>query len=467
MYVEEVNAELKKKIAYYYGYAIGGALVTFISSLLLYIIVATPRQVSVGDTVFLSLMFFFLYTIGFVMIYVFFKRGYPTSYIITNDGVEVLFRDRQLAFIPFAVIEKVTLDREGPSFHRFIVGRIYDVTARKSEQYVAIHTPFFTYYLSPSNPRRFMTKLKYSMNRVAAPIKSDTFRRSLKEDRSSKIAFVRKLLVLLFVKIPIGQIYISTLLFWGLIFVGYPQLVSLFLTLFLLAIHLVIYLFSSSIASELLRSRPCTINEVNRIVTSLTNKVNCAPSKIEICDPMIKGLNAFATGSPLTSKIILTEDIVKLPTHELNAIIAHEIGHIKYGHALKLNIISFSFLVLLLLAPIHLFLVIFTIAFFVMSFMSKFLENAADIFAAEMTNPKTLVSALSKAAEDAVYRLYVLNLTLTGKPKSQEEIKESMGLKPPNSILRKLFLWIFSTHPPLYYRINMLNKLATQHERTS
>ena len=98
------------------------------------------------------LLLFLLCGIGFFMLYIFFRYGYPTSYILDDKGVKILFRRRQLTFIPYNIIERVTLDREGSSLGRIMIGlgNIYDLTARKCKTYVAIETPFFTYYLSPS-----------------------------------------------------------------------------------------------------------------------------------------------------------------------------------------------------------------------------------------------------------------------------------------------------------------------------
>lgn len=463
MHIERVNADLKRKISYFAYLPCGIALIILSSFFVYMMLYGGFGQLGFGGIIFLSFLFSLLYGTGFFMLYMFLQHGYPTSYILNDEGVNILFHCRRLAFIPYYIIERVTLDKEGPSLGRIMIGlgSISDMTARRCKQYVTVETPFFTYYLSPSNPEKF----KFELDRYrkgTTTFKKEDLIKARSQIQSSRLLSLKRLLLLLFVKIPIGQLYVSFFIIWILISFGYPQLTYLLCTSFLIGSHFVIYLFSSYIASQLLGSHVCSSRNIESAVTSISKKMGGSLPKVEVADPLVKGLNAFAAGpSPSDSIVILTKNIEKLSPDEIEAIVFHELCHIKYWHSLKLTMINVVYLTLMYFFSliqiniVNLVCLIFLLPFTI-SIISKIFEKEADIFSAGIVGPAILSSALLKVGEDVAFRMHILSLTL-GKPKPIEEIKETVGVRRPKGMLKRLSLWIFSLHPPIYYRINTVN----------
>lgn len=463
MHIERVNADLKRKISYFAYLPCGIALIILSSFFVYMMLYGGFGQLGFGDIIYLSFLFFLLYGFGFFMLYIFLQHGYPTSYILNDEGVKILFHRRRLTFVPYDIIERVTLDEEGPSLGRIMIGlgSISDMTARRCKQYVTVETPFFTYYLSPSNPEKFKSELD-RYRKGTTTFKKEDLMKARSQVKSSRLLSLKRLLLLLFVKVPIGQLWVSFFIVWILISFGYPQLTYLLCTSFLISLHFVIYLFSSSIASQLLGSHVCSSRNIESVVTSISKKMGGSLPKVEVADPLVKGLNAFAAEpSPSDSVVILTKNIEKLSPDEIEAIIFHELCHIKHWHLLKLTMINIVYLMpmyffsLIQINIINLVCLIF-LSLFTTSLISKILEREADIFSARIVGPAILSSALLKVGEDAAFRMHILSLTLR-KPKPIEEIKEAVGVRRPKGMLKRLFLWIFSLHPPIYYRINTIN----------
>ena len=463
MHIDRVNADLKRKISYFAYLPCGIALVILSSFFVYMMLYGFFGRLGFGDIIVLSFLLSLLYGISFFMLYTFLRHGYPTSYILNTEGVKILFHRRQLAFIPYHIIERVTLDKEGPSLGRIMIGlgSISDMTAKKCKQYVTVETPFFTYYLSPSNPEKFKSELdRYTKSKTT--FTKEDLMKACSQVQSTRMLSLKKLFLLFFVKIPIGQLYVSLFIIWILISLGYPELVYLLSTSFLVGLHFVIYLFSSSIASQLLGSNAFSSRKVESVVTSIAKKLGGFLPKVEVADPLVKGLNAFASGSsPSKSVVILTKNIEQLSPGEIEAIILHELCHIKHWHSLKLTMINVIYLTLTYFFSLFgfniinlVFLIFFSL--FTISIVSKILEREADIFSARVVGPAIVSSTLLKVGEDAASRMYILSLTV-GKPKPIEEIKEAMGVKRPKRMFQRLFIWIFSLHPPIYHRINTVN----------
>ena len=190
-------------------------------------------------------------------------------------------------------------------------------------------------------------------------------------------------------------------------------------------------------------------------------------------------LNAFASGiNESTFTLSLSRGIIdKLNDEELEAVIAHELTHIR-NRDVRLLIVSiifvgifafitealfrsirfsgggssrgkkdgFAILIALLLAAVgYLLSSIFRFA------LSKNREYMADAGSAEMTkNPLALASALEKISVDprieAVSRKDVAQMFIEN-PKEKEESKSSFSLAA-----------VFSTHPPIEKRIELLRQ---------
>ena len=188
-------------------------------------------------------------------------------------------------------------------------------------------------------------------------------------------------------------------------------------------------------------------------------------------------LNAFATGhSPKTASVALTTGIVaKLKPLELEAVIAHEMGHIG-NRDIRLNLIIITGLgvcamlaemlfrmgghsgrnnkdegaakAAIFLIGIALLIFNFIVAPIIRMAISRTREYAADATAAYITrNPAALASALRKISEDA--RVEVLD---ESKNMAHACIYDPLD---PNRMA-----FFGSTHPPIEKRIERLNQMA-------
>ena len=191
-------------------------------------------------------------------------------------------------------------------------------------------------------------------------------------------------------------------------------------------------------------------------------------------------LNAFASGiNERTYTVTLSEGIIrKLNDEELEAVIAHELSHIR-NRDVRLLIVSIVFVgILSMLAQITFYtithtriringkngggvilimliaLVIAAVGFFFASLMrfaiSRKREYMADAGSAEMTkNPLALASALRKISDDpnieAVKRGDVAQLFIQNPGKQSESALSG-------------FSGLFATHPPIEKRISILEQ---------
>ncbi len=155
--------------------------------------------------------------------------------------------------------------------------------------------------------------------------------------------------------------------------------------------------------------------------------------------------NAAATGiSSRRSAILITSGLITyMNEEEIETVIAHEFSHIKARDPLTLmSLVTIEYLTRVYIiwpkmASLGLFFDILYLifSFTVLFFVAKFLEARADLDAAIITNkPKALASALRKI----------------GLLKYQSHIFEIVNIEE----------WIkWDPHPPLYYRIKVLENL--------
>ncbi|MDR0492198.1 MAG: M48 family metalloprotease [Nitrososphaerota archaeon] len=420
-----------------------------------------------GNIATLTTLLLILYAIALGMFYIFYRHsGYPTAYTLNNEGLRVQFHKKVLAYIPYHIIETVTIDQQGPNLNKALIGlgSFRDYTAKKSEKYILIETSFCTYYLTPSNPEKFKLELDNHYTKNTNPTNKQITPETYTRQGSSYASFsgsLKNLFLLLFVKFPVGQMLLGISIMLVLSFLGYPVLAYPLIVISIISLSLTIYCLSSNIGSQLLGSHPTDSAKIQSAIDSLKNKLTTPLPKIEIADPLIKGINAFAVGSsPTRSRVILTKGMENLAQAEIEAIIVHELGHIRHWHSLKLTLLGifvnvFLFVVVFTLNVTAVVLIFIFVFFLIMSVFSKFFEMNADCFATHIVEPEAFSSALRKVGESAVYRLYEQFLT-TGKAKSLDELREALGIIAPKSSIRKSYLWIFSSHPPLYYRLKIL-----------
>ena len=195
------------------------------------------------------------------------------------------------------------------------------------------------------------------------------------------------------------------------------------------------YGFKCSLDSSLVK-----IVDVYSIVKTAALKSNIPVPKIVISNTMIP--NAAATG-PIPSRglvLITTGLLVELEDDEILSVLGHEMGHLKGRDPIVLfSIISGEFILrftlffpLVILNPIIYIIVVMAVIFFV----AKFFETRADLVSAiNIGQPEVLAESLRKI----------------GFNRLQMERSSS-------NILR----WLaWDPHPPLYFRIERLDKMKT------
>jgi heat shock protein HtpX len=230
--------------------------------------------------------------------------------------------------------------------------------------------------------------------------------------------------------------------------------------------NFVSYFFSDKIALAMYRAQPVTREELPRIysvVEQLTQKANLPMPKLFVIPT--DSPNAFATGrNPNHASVAVTQGILNLlDDEELEGVLAHELGHVRNRDILTSSIAAtlagaitmlarmgfwFGFggdsrdrdrgggLFMLLLAPLA--------ATLIQLWVSRTREYEADATGAHIThNPYALARALQKL--DA----YSKRIPLVASPSTAHLfiVQPFMGMNFGN---------LFSTHPPIYKRIERL-----------
>ncbi len=187
-------------------------------------------------------------------------------------------------------------------------------------------------------------------------------------------------------------------------------------------------------------SRLVKVVDVYDIVKTAAEKSDVPIPKIVISNTMVP--NAAATGpSPSRGLVMITTGLlVDLEEDEILSVLGHEMGHLKGRDPIVLfSIISGEFILrftiffpLVILNPIVYIIVVMALIFFV----AKFFETRADLVSAmNIGQPKVLADSLRKI----------------GFSRLQMERSSS-------NILR----WLaWDPHPPLYFRIERLDKMET------
>lgn len=231
-------------------------------------------------------------------------------------------------------------------------------------------------------------------------------------------------------------------------------------------------------------AKPLTPNnpaskKIYRMVENIALAAGLPTPKVYLIDD--DSLNAFATGhSPKTASVALTTGIVsKLEPLELEAVIAHEMGHIG-NRDIRLNMIIITgigicaFLgeillrmtyvssgsrsdnnggqakLLLLLMGFALMIFSFIIAPFIHLAISRTREYAADATGAYITrNPAALANALQKISADPRVEVLDKSPNMAGA-----------CIYDPLDRTKASFSALASTHPPVKDRIARLNQMS-------
>ena len=214
--------------------------------------------------------------------------------------------------------------------------------------------------------------------------------------------------------------------------------------------------------------------ELHRTVEKLCKEADLPLPKIAIMQSPVP--NAFATGrSPKHAVVACTDSIMRLLNNdELEAVLAHELAHVKNRDILAMTIASFIAMIASMIMQSFFFsailggrnreggggaiiwivsIIVYAVSTLLILALSRYREFAADRGSALITKkPKALISALSKISGrmDAVPR----------EAKAKVEAANAFFIIP--ALSGRSFMELLSTHPPLEKRIANLEKIEAE-----
>jgi len=186
--------------------------------------------------------------------------------------------------------------------------------------------------------------------------------------------------------------------------------------------------------------------------------------------------NAFATGrSPHHAVVAVTDSIMRLLSRdELEAVLAHELSHVKNRDILTMTVASFIAMIASMIMQSFFFsalfggrdreggagiiiwvasIVVWIASTLLIMALSRYREFAADRGSALITrNPRALISALNKISG----RMDAIPV----EAKAKVEGANAFFIIP--ALSGNTIMELFSTHPPLDQRIANLEKVETE-----
>ncbi|MCP1662622.1 MAG: zinc metalloprotease HtpX [Methanocalculus sp. MSAO_Arc1] len=209
--------------------------------------------------------------------------------------------------------------------------------------------------------------------------------------------------------------------------------------------------------------------ELHRMVERLCATADMPKPRVAIMQSPVP--NAFATGrSPKKGVVAVTDSIMRLLTKdELEAVVAHELAHIKNRDVMTLTIASFLAMVAALIIQNALFaslfdrregnpwiiawivaILVWVAATLLIRMLSRYREFAADRGSAYITNnPQALSNALMKISS----RMEAV------PPAKKQEVEGANAFFIIPALSGQSLMELFSTHPPLEKRIENLEKV--------
>ena len=275
-------------------------------------------------------------------------------------------------------------------------------------------------------------------------------------NKSSLSLYIKDSILSLVLGVVIISILFSILNF---LFTSYPDYWWFYIWLVYILFNIfILYAYPIFIAPLFNEFKKLSDKSIIGVVNSLSKKTNFSVSNIYVMDGSKRSAhsNAYFTGFHKSKRIVFFDTLLTMLTpNEIEAVLAHEIGHYKKNHILKSMLMSlvFSFLAFYLMYNITLInslfyelkinpnspgqliiffsLVVPSILFFLNPFFSSLSrknEFEADNYAKDFSNKDDLISSLKK--------LYKENLTI---------LKTS-----------PLYSSIYNSHPTVFERINNL-----------
>ncbi len=284
---------------------------------------------------------------------------------------------------------------------------------------------------------------------------------------TARVWFTGLLLVLLY------------LVFMTVLLVLFPSISMWFFVILAVGMGLVQYYFSDKMVLWSTGSRVIEEDEypeLHRMVEKLCREADLPKPKIAIMQSPMP--NAFATGrNPNHAVVACTDSIMRLLTRdELEAVLAHELSHVKNRDILTMTLASFIAMISSMIMQSFFFsalfggndrenniigmiivwvvsIIVYIVSTLLILALSRYREFAADRGSALITrNPRALISALNKISGriDA----------LPNQVKEPVANANAFFIIPAST--KSLLREITSTHPPLEKRIANLEKVESE-----
>jgi heat shock protein HtpX len=273
----------------------------------------------------------------------------------------------------------------------------------------------------------------------------------------------------LFLLFIVYLVFLAVLSYLG---VGLPYLVIL---VFVMAF--IQYFFSDRLVLWTTRAHVIAEDEhpeLHQMVARLAQEAELPMPRVAIMQSPVP--NAFATGrSPKHAVVAVTDSIMRvLSPRELEAVLAHELSHVKNRDVLTLTIASFVAMIAAIVMQNFLFasmfsrrdggnpwiiaglvaIVVYFVSQLLIMALSRYREYAADRGSAYITGrPQDLISALTKISGRMPY--------VPAEAKAAVEGANAFFIIPALSGKNTL-MEIFSTHPPLEKRIAALEQIELE-----